>query len=279
MRRGFTLVEVLVVVIILGLLMALLFPAIAAMRESARETDCQHRMVQMARGIQSYTATKNAYPGWRQKVRGLDGIDAPVSWVLLITPQIDAKDIYDNWLREKDASKSRKDAQRPIWLCPSDEYKSRESGPVLSFVINAGRTDWPSKDPSDRSANGIAIDLGDPANYPTNKSTTVSYLTQADGLANTLLLSENLNAGAWTSADAEWKTTLNWWAPNQPEHQVNSSAEGVARPSSNHRGGVNAVMAAGQARFLDNDIDYAVYRAMLTCSDKHADETSAEPSP
>jgi prepilin-type N-terminal cleavage/methylation domain-containing protein len=160
---GFTLVELLVVIAIIGILVALLLPAIQAAREAARRTECANKLRQQGIALQNHHDAKRAYPA---------GVDMPgdigsfgngsfSTWAIEIMPYAEDKslqDLYDPSIRMGDAKqKDFRETFIPMYQCPSDlqsELMTPHSGPdssgggregpplyrTSSYRGNAGRT-------------------------------------------------------------------------------------------------------------------------------------------
>jgi prepilin-type N-terminal cleavage/methylation domain-containing protein/prepilin-type processing-associated H-X9-DG protein len=87
--RAFTLVELLVVIAIIGVLVALLLPAVQAAREAARRTQCVNHLKQIGIATHNYHDTYNALPNSRR--------DANYTWLTVLLPYVEQSAIYDKW--------------------------------------------------------------------------------------------------------------------------------------------------------------------------------------
>ncbi|WP_442483468.1 DUF1559 family PulG-like putative transporter [Aeoliella sp. SH292] len=135
-RGGFTLVELLVVIAIIGILVALLLPAVQAARESARRSQCTNHLKQLALGAINLESTSGRLPasGWRGNWTGDpdrgSGADQPGSWLFCILPYMEQNQIHDmgkglsNTARF-DAIRARDQSVLPTANCPS----RRNGGP------------------------------------------------------------------------------------------------------------------------------------------------------
>jgi prepilin-type N-terminal cleavage/methylation domain-containing protein len=94
-RVGFTLVELLVVIAIIGILVALLLPAIQAAREAARRSQCQNNLKQIGLATLNYEGTFSSLPpgGIGGGVNGNDGFGH--SWLVQIMPFVEESSVYN----------------------------------------------------------------------------------------------------------------------------------------------------------------------------------------
>ncbi len=118
---GFTLVELLVVISIIGILMALLLPAVQAAREAARRTECLNKIRNIGLAIVNFETQTGAYPPGLptcmpaaqaySNIFGPTGSNACTccgpNWAVQILPQLEQKDLYDNVLNCMDASTTK----------------------------------------------------------------------------------------------------------------------------------------------------------------------------
>jgi prepilin-type N-terminal cleavage/methylation domain-containing protein len=90
-RCGFTLVELLVVIAIIGILVALLLPAVQAAREAARRATCLNHLKQIGIGLHNFhDAHSSLPPGWISRA----GNEAEWGWAAFILPFVEQEPLY-----------------------------------------------------------------------------------------------------------------------------------------------------------------------------------------
>ncbi|MDG2384213.1 MAG: DUF1559 domain-containing protein [Pirellulaceae bacterium] len=304
-NRGFTLVELLVVIAIIGILVALLIPAVNFARESARKTQCLNNVRGVGQAVIQHETSKKYFPGRVNLVTTNSGNQLPVSWVAKLLPYIEKQNVWDLVVNDQNATNpndpSRYSLELEIMTCPSDPSDGSAIPGRLSYVINAGIWDREFGDSPERwndlRANGIGHVIRN--NYSQSK-VDLGYLGKNDGTSSTLLLAENLNAVNWPSLEEGlhgivWTLQDRWMEENErptegrlykinkgsdrlTDKQLLEASQGnnvsemasFARPSSNHSGGVNVVFCDSHASFLSEDVAPNVYAQLLTASRSQA---------
>ena len=114
-RSGFTLVELLVVIAIIGILVALLLPAIQAAREAARRAQCLNNLKQIGLAIQNFESTMKYVPASREPC----GIG---TWAVQLLPFIEETAAYSQWDRTITYYSQRRESrtfQVAVYYCPT----------------------------------------------------------------------------------------------------------------------------------------------------------------
>jgi len=139
-RRAFTLIELLVVIAIIGILVALLLPAVQQAREAARRTQCKNNLKQYGLALHNYHDTYGKFPGaggWAVGTRGWDWeleTSPHVSWHVRILPFMDQAPLYAQ-MKMNEMYQDRailSDGSRtwsksvPYGRCPSDNSMERD---------------------------------------------------------------------------------------------------------------------------------------------------------
>jgi prepilin-type N-terminal cleavage/methylation domain-containing protein len=123
-RCGFTLVELLVVIAIIGVLIALLLPAVQAAREAARRSSCSNNLKQIGLSLHNYHDTHGTFPATTGFTRGWGLI--PMMLPYLEQAPLHAKIDFTRqvWCNNTDILT----AEIPLLRCPSDPHPSRLNG-------------------------------------------------------------------------------------------------------------------------------------------------------
>lgn len=100
-RRAFTLVELLVVIAIIGILVALLLPAIQAAREAGRRSSCQNKIRQLGVALHNFHDVRNQFPPGAENLvfpkptpTGATANVSGTSWIVYILPYIEQEPLY-----------------------------------------------------------------------------------------------------------------------------------------------------------------------------------------
>lgn len=158
-RGGFTLVELLVVIAIIGVLVALLLPAVQAAREAARRSSCSNNLKQVAIALHNHHDTYNRFPpggGNDQPPFGTQntintGVQWGSSWMVYILPYVEQTVVTDGWVfnthsgYQNAANIARANGILKVYRCPSTPVLERmaarggaTTNPTLMVVSYTG---------------------------------------------------------------------------------------------------------------------------------------------
>ncbi len=154
-RSGFTLVELLVVIAIIGILVAMLLPAVQAAREAARRMSCGNNVKQLSLALHNYHASFNTLPPESIWADGVAGSWRPrnYSWIALTLPYIEQSPLHDQinfslplWAQTTSSGQTIRSVKISAVLCPSDASLGEEASAYhdMSITNYAGAEgfDW-----------------------------------------------------------------------------------------------------------------------------------------
>src|SRR5436189_4896094 len=187
-RHGFTLVELLVVIAIIGVLVALLLPAVQAAREAARRASCANNLRQVGLGLQNFESNYKHFPtSLRPTPVDANGQFAGWSAPAQILPYLEQGNLYQNIIFDQPYSSQPQISQMriPTLLCPAEmraKQKYDATGNPVHFPLNyvANQGPWLVFNPVNREGSGGAFRHYEP----------VRTAMITDGLSNTLGFAE-----------------------------------------------------------------------------------------
>jgi prepilin-type N-terminal cleavage/methylation domain-containing protein/prepilin-type processing-associated H-X9-DG protein len=299
-RRGFTLVELLVVITIIGILIALLLPAVQAAREAARRMTCANHQKQIGLTCLSYESAYKTMPvstdftNWP----GVPGTGA--SWMIAILPFIEQQPLYDSMVIEgsiydgrgiKDP-RNRTAIKTPLatYCCPSDDALGKmTTHAYLLDGIELALGNYPGViGPHSIWDGAYSIWNGKPScfdywdyndrhrrcwgtffRYSVVDPVHLSDYT--DGTSNTIIVGEtyafessDLAHYSWAYSNDCWKSTyapINWIPPDGAS--MNNWPDHMGFRSK-HPGGAHFCWGDGHVSFISETITMDVYQALST---------------
>jgi prepilin-type N-terminal cleavage/methylation domain-containing protein len=276
--RAFTLVELLVVIAIIGVLVALLLPAVQAARESARRTSCSSNLRQIGLAMQNYHDQYQAFPIGTTNPNGAvtTVVNSHWTWPSRILPYIEQTGLYQQLNVGNGNVPAPTDSSSPltplimtpikIYMCPSDPGNPKQYN---NFLSGYPKLNYPASKPMVMWRDWVQ-DSG-----LANRSTRLVDVT--DGTSNTFLCGERAVAklSHFISMGAIWPTqagsnnayTFDANPPNQSYPEAGLTASGQCCNSANdpnnirgsatsmHPNGLQFVLVDGSVRFISNNID------------------------
>ena len=290
--RGLTLVELLVVLAIVSVLIALLFPAIQAARETARRAQCTNHVRQIGLAIQTHHDTfRRLPPGWvAQPPRGEPGW----AWSAMLLQFTEQRNLMHNsgaasqlgggggiggpggagapatFQIQHASNRELRESSVPQFLCPSDpsdklftlyQGNAGGGGPGGSALFDVARSNYVGV-----FGNGVIESTPDAGNGCFFQNSSLSFGDVHDGLSNTLLVGEQ----AFRSDHATWVGVVPGAHRNMARvvstaRQVpNHVPSDLADFSSFHPSGANFVLCDGSVKTIDDQIDLIVFQALAT---------------
>ena len=198
-QRGFTLIELLVVIAIIGVLIAMLLPAVQAARGAARRMQCSNRLRQLSLAACNYHGSHATFPPglnqfevkWSPRFRG-------TSLFTFLFPYFEQGNVLVGWdygypLKNTEGGADARSARAlPELLCPSDIIQANPvvvSGRYYGMTSYGGNGGLRSYHPNSATCDGIFHTTG-PASCPQPEQQPVRLALVTDGTSSTILFGE-----------------------------------------------------------------------------------------
>jgi prepilin-type N-terminal cleavage/methylation domain-containing protein/prepilin-type processing-associated H-X9-DG protein len=243
---GFTLIELLVVIAIIGVLIALLLPAVQAAREAARRTQCLNNLRQIGIALHGYHDANQVFPpgGW---VAGANRTTRWIAWSALLLGHMEQQALQNSLNLDlgydRPANSTAAATVLSVYLCPSSRRQQVR-------VSGRGACDY----------GGIYGErITSPNNPPKGAmlyDQTISIAAVRDGTSQTIFVGEDS-----FFTDGQWIYARNVF---DQAFAINKAPAFENDIRSEHPGGAQVVFGDGHARFLMESIDLRTLAALCT---------------
>jgi prepilin-type N-terminal cleavage/methylation domain-containing protein/prepilin-type processing-associated H-X9-DG protein len=284
---AFTLVELLVVITIIGILIALLLPAVQAAREAARRMQCSNNFKQVALALHNYHTTMACFPPGQFNPdvahEGKAGDPRWWGWSTYLLSYIEEQVVYDmiNFNSPNDyftPGPNRIAAATKIsaYQCPTDPAHDRLMTITSAGTPDCGMTDMCGVSDTTYFMTGRGMVTGYPRAFPGvdgifGGSLPCRFADIKDGASNTLMIGEVTAEGVGSTNGPIW-LAYNIRDTSFGINSYYSLVGGHYRPAayvtavfaSLHPGGCSFAMADGSVCFLSENIDQHTLGALTT---------------
>jgi prepilin-type N-terminal cleavage/methylation domain-containing protein len=265
-RQGFTLVELLVVIAIIGVLVALLLPAVQYAREAARRSQCQNNLRNIGVGLQNFHDVNGRLPpGW---VADVPLGEPGWGWGAYLLHYLEQKALLDDQIHLEDHVDEASNVEAcgtviPIYLCPSD------TGAEQLFTIGSLHT--PNLQVGRSNYLGV-FGTAEVEDVPSQgdgclfHNSRVRFADILDGLSSTLLVGERsskLVTSTWVGV-VHGATDPMARVVGACDHVPNDPHAHAEDFSSYHATGAHFALADGSVRLISSQIELALYQGLAT---------------
>ncbi len=282
LRTGFTLVELLVVIAIIGILVALMLPAVQAAREAARRTSCTNNMRQLGIALHMYHDVQQTFPsGWlgTDLASGMPDVSGPTgwAWASMVLPYLEQKNVSESVVNfNLPLLAPQNDVARtlfiPVFRCPSDPgqnvFNLPEEDDPNTIVTRLAMSNYVGVFGTGHIEDCEGLPIGQICygNGAFQHQLGIKNADFLDGLSNTLVVGERssrLGYSTWTGVVPHGMESMArvLGIVDHPPNYVDSHLDDF---TSQHKAGANFVFGDGSVRLIVSTIDMAVYGAMGT---------------